>query len=109
MRAPRTELTNCHDCQRPISSSARACPSCGSLEPHGPYVHSGRENRRHRREERNDHTLMVAVLACSLGGAFYGALTASSTLSAILFGVLYGSLGALIGAPAGFVINMPRH
>jgi len=52
---------------------------------------------------------MVAVLACSLGGAFYGVLTASGALSAILFGVLYGSLGALIGAPVGFVINMTRH
>jgi hypothetical protein len=72
MRVAQTELINCHDCGRPISFSARACPGCGSLEPAGPYVQSRREQRRLRREERNDHTLFVNVIGCAPGGAFYG-------------------------------------
>jgi hypothetical protein len=109
MPVPRTELINCHDCGRPISASATTCPNCGSLEPDGPYVHSGRELRRFRGEARNDHTLLFAVLGCGLGGALYGAVTASGIFTAILFGSLYGCLGALIGAPVAFVINMTRH
>jgi hypothetical protein len=110
MRAAKlTELIDCHDCGRPVSFSASKCPNCGSAEPQGPYVHSRRELRRHRGEERNDHTLMISVIACGLGGAFYGAMTASGTLSAILLGIAYGSLGVLIGAPVGFVINMTRY
>jgi hypothetical protein len=72
-------------------------------------VHSRRELRRHRGEARNDHTLMVSVIACGLGGALYGAMTASGALSAILFGIAYGSLGVLVGAPVGFAINMTRY
>jgi hypothetical protein len=109
MRAAQTELINCHDCGTAVSFSATACPNCGSLEPGGPYVHSRRERRRFRGEARNDHTLLIAVLACALGGAFYGAVTASDTFTAILFGLLYACLGALIGTPIGFVINMTRH
>jgi hypothetical protein len=109
MRSARTELINCHDCGRPISFSATTCPSCGSLEPGGPYVHSGRERRRFRGEARNDHTLLIAVLGCALGGALFGAVTASGAFTAIMFGCFYGCVGALIGAPVAFVINMTRH
>lgn len=109
MPAAQAELINCHDCGRAIAFSATTCPNCGSLEPAGPYVHNRRERRRFRGESRNDHTLLIAVLACSLGGALYGAVTASGTFSAMVFGLLYGCLGGLIGAPVGFVINMTRH
>lgn len=107
--AKTTELISCHDCGEPVSFSAASCPSCGSTEPQGPYVHNRSERRRHRREERNDLTLMISVIACGLGGAFYGAVTASGTLSAILFGIAYGGLGVLIGTPIGFVVNMTRY
>lgn len=53
--------------------------------------------------------LMVSVIGCGLGGAFYGVMTAPGTLSAILFGIACGSLGVLIGAPVGFCINMTRY
>jgi hypothetical protein len=109
MSTTATELINCHDCGRSISFSATRCPNCGSLEPGGPYVHSEREQRRFGGEARNDHTLLIAVVGCALGGALYGALTASGTFTAILFGLLSGCLGALIGTPVAFVINMTRH
>jgi hypothetical protein len=109
MPSAQTELINCHDCGRAVSFSATTCPNCGSLEPGGPYIHSKREQRRFRGEARNDYTLLIAVLACALGGALFGAVTASGMFTAILFGLLYGCLGALIGAPIAFVINMTRH
>ena len=92
-----------------MSFSATTCPNCGSLEPGGPYVHNKRELRRFRGEARNDHTLLIAVLGCAIGGAFFGAVTASNTFTAIVFGLLYGCLGALIGTPVALVINMTRH
>ena len=109
MRAAQTELIKCQDCGRAVSFSATTCPNCGSSEPGGPYVHSKRELRRFRGEAHNDHTLLIAVLGCAIGGAFFGALTAAGTFTAILFGFLYACLGALIGAPVAFVINMTRH
>lgn len=72
-------------------------------------MHSGRELRRHRIEERNDRTLMLAVVGCGLFGAIFGVMTASGTFGAALAGVSYGTVGVLIGAPVGFVINMTRH
>lgn len=109
MRAALTELITCHDCGKPISCSATSCPNCGSLEPGGPYVHNRRERRRFRGEARNDHTLLIAVLGCALGGILWGAMTAAGTFTAVVFGLLYGCLGALVGVPVAFVINMTRH
>jgi hypothetical protein len=103
------ELVTCQDCGEAVSFSAANCPHCGSTEPQGPYDHSRRERRRHRLEERNDHTMMMAVLGCSALGACYGAITASGPLWKILAGVGYGSLGLLLGVPVAFVINMTRH
>jgi hypothetical protein len=70
-RPPHIELINCHDCEKPISFSAAACPQCGSIEPRGPYRHSRREIRRHRIEERNDRTLIVFMVVLGAIGAFY--------------------------------------
>jgi hypothetical protein len=84
-----------------------SCPHCGSVEPRGPYIHSRRELRRLRAEERNDHTPMVMV--CGMGGVLYGIVMASSPLGKILLATGYGCLGVLIGVPIAFIINMTRH
>lgn len=108
MREMRPELIDCHDCRRPVSFSAVNCPHCGSTEPLGPYVHSKKELRRHRAEERNDHTLLITTVACCCGGILWGVLLSSSTFGAILAGIGYGAVGLLIGVPIGFAINMTR-
>src|SRR5215813_4287751 len=105
MRAPKTdqtepiktELIRCHDCGSAISFSASSCTRCGSLEPRGPYVHSRREQRLHRIEERNDRNLVMAVLGCGALGALFGAITASSPFWAVVGGTAYGCLGILLG------------
>jgi hypothetical protein len=71
--------------------------------------HSRRERRQYRQEERNDHTMMLAVLGCSALGACYGAITATGALWKTLAGTGYGGLGLLLGVPVAFVINMTRH
>jgi hypothetical protein len=109
MNTRKAELIECHDCGSGVSFSAVDCPHCGSTEPRGPYRHSARELRRLRAEERNDHTLMISVLACGTGGALYGAVMASTLFGKALLGTGYGCLGLLIGVPVAFVINMTRH
>ncbi|MCP3476658.1 hypothetical protein NLM33_41560 [Bradyrhizobium sp. CCGUVB1N3] len=68
------ELIGCYDCGTPVAFSAVACPTCGSSEPLGPYVHSPRELKLHRIEEKNDQTLMSMTLLCCGIGLFFGAL-----------------------------------
>ncbi len=104
----RAELIDCHDCGRPVSFSAASCPHCGSTEPSGPYVHSKKELRRLRAEDRNDHTLLVTTVACCGGGVLWGVLLSSSTIGAVLAGVGYGTFGLLVGVPIAFAINMTR-
>ena len=108
MRQMRAELIDCHDCRRPVSFSAVACPHCGSTEPSGPYKFSKKQRRRLRAEQRNDHMLFVTTVACSCAGALYGVLLSSSTFGAILAGLGYGAVGLLGGVPIGFAINMTR-
>ena len=108
MSTRKPELIVCHDCGKAVSFSAASCPHCGSTEPQGPYVQSRRERRRHRREERNDHTVMMAVLGCSALGVCYGAITATGALWKVLAGTGYGSLGLLLGVPVAFIINITR-
>jgi hypothetical protein len=108
MREMRAELVHCHDCRRPVSFSAVSCPHCGSTEPSGPYVHSKKELRRLRAEDRNDHTLLVTTVGCCGGGALYGILISSSTLGAIQACHGYGVFGLLVGVPVAFAINMTR-
>ena len=108
MSEMRAELIDCHDCGRPVSFRAVSCPNCGSTEPSGPYRFSKKELRRHRAEERNDHTLLVATVACCCGGVLWGVLLSSSTFGAIMAGIGYGIVGLLIGVPIGFAINATR-
>ena len=108
-KARKPELITCHDCGNGVSFTAANCPRCGSMEPRGPYIHSRRELRRLRAENRNDNTLLIAPLACCAGGAFYGVVMADSILWKLMLGLGYGSLGLLVGVPIGFVINMTRH
>ena len=103
------ELIRCHDCGNAVAFTAGSCPHCGSSEPRGPYVHSRRERRRHRFEQRNDNTLAVATAACTVGGVAYGAIIANGTFLALMLGLGYGFVGLLVGVPVGFVINMTRH
>jgi hypothetical protein len=102
MPTRKPELVTCQNCGKAVSFSAANCPHCGSTEPQGPYNHSRRERRRHRQEERNDHTMMVAVHGCSALGTCYGAITASGAPWNILAGTGYGSLGLLLGMPVAF-------
>jgi hypothetical protein len=99
----RQELIGCHDCGGPVSFSAVTCPHCGSREPSGAYIHSPRERRFHRIEERNDQTLIGMLVLCTGAGFFYGAVTGGA-----LPAVGYGLVGAIIGAPAGFIVNLSR-
>ena len=103
------ELIRCHDCGNGVAFTAGSCPHCGSIEPRGPYVHSRREWRRHRGEQRHDSTLAVATVACTVGGAAYGAIIANGAFLAVMLGLGYGLVGLLIGVPVGFVINITRH
>jgi hypothetical protein len=108
MGTKRTELTNCHDCLRPISFRAVSCPHCGSAEPTGPYVFGKKEARRLRLEQRNDDNLLVTTVACTAGGALYGVLVSSNVIGAIAGGFGYGLVGLLAGVPVAFAINMTR-
>lgn len=97
------ELIDCSDCGGRVSFSAAACPHCGSREPAGPYVHSPREQRRHRIEERNDQTVIGMLVLCTGIGFFFGAVTGGAWPA-----VGYGLVGAIIGVPGGFIINISR-
>jgi uncharacterized membrane protein YeaQ/YmgE (transglycosylase-associated protein family) len=103
------ETIICHDCDKPVSFTAAACPQCGSIEPRGPYRHSRREIRRHRIEERNDRTLIVFMVMLGAIGAFYGAETGSSWAREALGALWYGFVGAAIGATLAFGINITRN
>jgi uncharacterized membrane protein YeaQ/YmgE (transglycosylase-associated protein family) len=105
----RTELINCHDCDRPVSFSAAACPNCGSREPTGPYRFSAREARRLGAEDKNDRTLILMTVGLGAVGAFYGVETSSSALGAYVAATVDGFLGAAIGAPLAFAINLTRN
>jgi hypothetical protein len=108
-RKPQPELIACHDCGAGVSFSAASCPHCGSQEPSGPHVLSPQELRRHRIEQRNDHTLALAVVGCAAAGAFYGIVMSASQIGAVLAGCGYAFVGMIIGVGVGFVINMTRH
>lgn len=100
------ETIGCHDCGNAVSFTAKACPSCGSTEPSGPYLMSRREVRGFRREARNDHNLAVFTLICGLLGAIYGYETAASLFGSILALCFYGAIGVLVGVPIGFAANI---
>jgi len=102
------ELIRCHDCNIPVSFSARSCPGCGSREPAGPYRFSAKEARLHRIEHRNDNTLVTVTIVSGVIGAVFGVLTSSGTFGAWFGGFGYGLLGVLVGPPLAFVANMVR-
>lgn len=102
----RAETIDCHDCGKPVSFSAAACPQCGSREPSGPYRKSEKEARGHRIEERNDRNLIVTTIALAAFGVAYGWMTSSTTIGAIVAAFGYGMVGSLVGAPLGFAANM---
>jgi hypothetical protein len=99
----------CHDCGKPVSLSARACPACGSREPAGPVRTGRRAPRRIGIERLNDRNLAVTSLALGLLGACYGFATSTGAMSAIFFTALYGFVGVTVGVPIGFAINLIRH
>jgi hypothetical protein len=72
-------------------------------------VFSPREIRRHRLEQRNDHTLALAVVGCAAAGALYGIVMSSNQIGAVLAGCGYGFVGMIIGVGVGFVINLTRN
>jgi hypothetical protein len=102
------ELTTCHDCGGAISFSAAACPHCGSTQPGGPYVFNRKEANKHRIEERNDHSMLVITVLCTIIGALYGWTSGGGTLWQTLAAFGYGTLGLLAGVPIAFLFNMAR-
>jgi len=100
MELPKTELVPCYDCGSAITSTAAACPHCGSLEPGGPHVFSAEEERRLGEHGRNVRTMIITMGACGIAGAAYGLLS-----SATFAGAVEASLVAfLVGGPIGFAI-----
>ncbi|KWV57270.1 hypothetical protein AS156_40170 [Bradyrhizobium macuxiense] len=96
------ELTDCYDCDSPISFSAITCPHCGSTEPSGPYRHSRKEQKRLGAEARNDNRMVFITVVCIAVGIIVAALTGHG----IFFAASLGVLGALVGPPVAFVVNM---
>jgi DNA-directed RNA polymerase subunit RPC12/RpoP len=99
---------NCHDCGKPVSLSARACPGCGSRDLAGPVRTRRKVPRKIGIEGLNDRNLAVASLSLGLLGACYGFATSTGTIGAIFFTALYGLVGVTIGVPIGFAINVIR-
>jgi uncharacterized membrane protein YeaQ/YmgE (transglycosylase-associated protein family) len=97
-----------HDCEKPVSFSATACPQCGSIEPREPYRHNRREIGRHRIEERNDRTLILFMVVLGATGAVYGAKTGSTWVDEVAFMLLYGFVGVVGGVLIVFAINVTR-
>jgi hypothetical protein len=102
------ELTACHDCGGAVSFSAVACPHCGSTEPGGPYIFSRKETNKFRIEERNDHSMVVITVVCTIVGALYGWSSGGGTLWQTLAAFGYGILGLLAGVPIAFIFNSAR-
>ncbi|WP_197689301.1 zinc-ribbon domain-containing protein [Bradyrhizobium erythrophlei] len=104
------EVIDCHDCKRPVSFSAVACPHCGSLEAAGPYRFSKKEARRYRIEQKNDNNLLITSLAFGAIGAAYGVFANIQGIwTASVAALAYGLLGILIGVPVAFTVNMVRN
>jgi hypothetical protein len=96
----------CHDCGKPVSLSARACPVCGSREPAGPVRSGRRAPRKIDIERLNDRNLAVTSLALGLLGACYGFATSTGAMSAIFFTALYGFVG--VSMRADRLCNQPH-
>jgi hypothetical protein len=102
------ELTACHDCAGAISYSALTCPHCGSTQPGGPYIFNRKEANKLRIEERNDHSMAVITVACTIVGALYGWSSGGGTAWQTLAAFGHGALGLLAGVPIAFIFNMSR-
>jgi hypothetical protein len=102
------ELIKCHDCGKPVSFTASACPNCGSREPAGSYRFNTRERRRHRIEERNDRNMVLTAVVLGAIGIIYGVETSSSTLGATVYALLYGFIGVSTGVLLAFAMNLLR-
>lgn len=101
-------LINCHDCRAPVSINALACPQCGSKLFAGPRRGGGRSGRRLFLEQRNDRTMIVAMLALGSIGAVYGIAASSNVITESIFGLFYGFVGACIAVPIAFAVNVAR-
>ena len=111
------ELISCYDCDGAVSSSATACPHCGSAQPWGPYRWNAKEKRKFRIEHRNDNFLVRTTLLIGFIGVLYGITVGRETQSGwygvqtaaiIMYAIVYGGLGILIGVPLAATINMYR-
>lgn len=103
------KLISCHDCNSPVSSSASACPKCGSRQPAGP------PNATHRKrppiynvEARNDRNMIAIAIGLGVFGVLYGIGTSSGPVGGFVLGILYGVVGILIGVPVAFLVNITR-
>jgi hypothetical protein len=100
------ELISCHDCERPVSFSAAACPNCGLREPSGPYRFSASEARRLGAEDRNDKRVLQAVAAGIILGLAYGVSISTSKLTVLFYGPLYAMVCVIIAVPIAVAINL---
>jgi hypothetical protein len=111
------EVISCHDCRRPVSFSAAACPHCGSREPAGTYQFNKKEARKFRIEDKNDNYLVKTTLLLGVIGMLYGIVVGQRSESSwygvqsaiiVMSAVGYGLLGVLVGVPVAATINMYR-
>ena|ERR1700675_2242561 len=113
------ELISCYDCDGAVSSSATACPHCGSSKPWGPYRVNAKEARKFRIEHRNDNYLVRTTLLIGFIGVLYGIVVGRKSgsesswygvQSAIIVvnAAWYGLLGILFGVPLAAAVNMYR-
>jgi hypothetical protein len=61
-----------------------------------------------RIEERNDHSMAVIPLVCTIIGALYGWSSGGGTAWQTLAAFGYGIVGLLAGVPIAFIFNMAR-
>ena len=67
-----------------------------------------KEANKHRIEERNDHSMLVITVLCTIIGALYGWTSGGGTLWQTLAAFGYGTLGLLAGVPIAFLFNLAR-
>jgi hypothetical protein len=101
-------LISCHDCSKPVSTSARECPQCGSKDLAGPIRAGRRASRTVGAEARNDRTLIWMVVLLGAVGALYGIEMSSTFLGEVIFGTLYSFVGVCVAVPLAFAINVTR-
>jgi hypothetical protein len=102
------EVINCHDCRKPVSFSAAYCPHCGSREPSGLYQVNKKEVRGYRIEEKNDRTIITALVVSGVIGSLLGFLISPSGYNPMIAVAVLGFAAMFLGVSIAFGVNMIR-